>query len=106
MSTTISKWRPSWWSDEVHGSAWERAQEAMRRDWAQTKHDLHLGGHEMNQSLTDTLKQAAGQELERPQGDGEQGQRDEDSSLLHGRAPQSSRLGNGRSSSGFVPRLA
>ena len=62
MSTTISRWRPSWWSDEVHGSAWERAQEAMRRDWAQTKHDLHLGGHEMNQGLADTLKQAAGQE--------------------------------------------
>ena len=62
MSTMISSWRPSWWAEEVHGSAWERAREAMRRDWAQTKHDLHLGGHEMNQSATDTLKQAAGKD--------------------------------------------
>jgi hypothetical protein len=62
MNTTISSWRPSWWAEEVHGSAWERAREAMRRDWAQTKHDLHLGGHEMNQSATDTLKQAAGKD--------------------------------------------
>jgi hypothetical protein len=62
MSNVITKWRPSWWSDEVHGSAWDRVKEAMRRDWSQTKHDLHLGGHEMNQGVTDTLKQAAGQE--------------------------------------------
>ncbi len=62
MGTMISNWRPSWWSNEVHGSAWERANEAMRRDWAQTKHDLHLGGHEMNQDAADTLMQAAGKE--------------------------------------------
>jgi hypothetical protein len=63
MSTTTSGWRPSWWSNEVHGSAWDRIKEAMRRDWTQTKHDLHLsGGHEMNQSAVDTLKQAAGEE--------------------------------------------
>lgn len=62
MSTTISNWRPSWWTDEVHGSAWDRAREAMRRDWSQTKHDLHLGGHELNQGVTDTLKQAGGEE--------------------------------------------
>ena len=62
MSMMISQWRPSWWSDEVHGSAWDRAKEAMRRDWSQTKHDLHLGGHEMNQGVTDTLKQAAGEQ--------------------------------------------
>ena len=62
MSTKISEWRPSWWADEVHGSAWDRAKEAMRRDWSQTKHDLHLGGHEMNQGVTDTLKQAAGEQ--------------------------------------------
>lgn len=60
MGTTISQWRPTWWSDEVHGSAWERAREAMRRDWSQTKHDLHIGGHEMNQSSGDTLRQAGG----------------------------------------------
>ena len=62
MSTMITTWRPSWWADAVHGSAWDRAREAMRRDWSQTKHDLHLGGHEMNQSVTDTLKQAAGEQ--------------------------------------------
>lgn len=56
---TIANWRPSWWSEEVRGSAWERAREAMRRDWTQTKHDLGIGGHEMNQGLTDTVKQAA-----------------------------------------------
>jgi hypothetical protein len=62
MSNMISKWRPSWWSDEVHGTAWERVREAMRRDWAQTKHDLNLGGHEMNQSVLDTVQQAAGEQ--------------------------------------------
>jgi hypothetical protein len=53
------KWRPSWWSEQVHGSAWERVCEAMRRDWMQTKHDLGLGGHELNQKAGDTLRQAA-----------------------------------------------
>ncbi len=62
MGTMMSKWRPSWWADEVHGSAWDRVKEAMRRDWSQTKHDLLLGGHEMNQGVTDTLAQAAGKE--------------------------------------------
>ena len=62
MSTTITSWRPSWWADAVHGSAWDRAREALRRDWSQTKHDLHLGGHEMNQGATDTLLQAAGEQ--------------------------------------------
>jgi hypothetical protein len=33
---------------------------AMQRDWAQTKHDLALGGHEMNQSISDTVNQASG----------------------------------------------
>jgi hypothetical protein len=56
MSTT---WHPSWWN-ELHGSAWDRIKEAIRRDWEQTKHDLHLsGGHELNQGIGDTLKQAA-----------------------------------------------
>lgn len=58
MGTKVTQWRPSWWTEEVHGSAWERAREAMRRDWMQTKHDLHLGGHEMNQSIGDTVRQA------------------------------------------------
>src|SRR5581483_8090792 len=52
------KWQPAWWNDG-HASAWERVKEAMRRDWEQTKHDLHLkGGHELNQGVKDTVKQA------------------------------------------------
>jgi hypothetical protein len=34
----------------------------MRRDWSQTKHDLHVGGHEMNQDVGDTLSQATGKQ--------------------------------------------
>lgn len=52
---------PSWWND-VHSSAWERSKEALRRDWEQTKADLGAGGHELNQSVGDTLKQATGQQ--------------------------------------------
>jgi hypothetical protein len=62
METKMSKWRPSWWTDEVHGAAWERVKEAMRRDWKQTRHELGVGGHEMNQTLTDTVPQAAAKE--------------------------------------------
>jgi hypothetical protein len=53
--------RPSWWT-QAHGDAWERAKEALHRDWDQTKHDLHLGGHELNQDIDHTVAQAAGQE--------------------------------------------
>jgi hypothetical protein len=59
---SIATWRPSWWTEQVHGSACERVREAMRRDWMQTRHDLGVKGHEMNQKVSDTLKQAAGQE--------------------------------------------
>jgi hypothetical protein len=52
---------PSWWN-EVHSSAWERSKEALRRDWEQTKADLGAGGHELNQSLGDTLEQATGRQ--------------------------------------------
>ena len=56
------KWQPKWWNDE-HASAWDRVKEAMRRDWEQTRHDLHIkGGHELNQDVGDTVKQAAGKE--------------------------------------------
>lgn len=55
-----SEWRPHWWRDDMHGSAWSRVKEALRRDWEQTKKDLHIGGHELNQSVGDTVKQAAG----------------------------------------------
>jgi hypothetical protein len=56
------KWQPAWWN-EGHASAWDRVKEAMRRDWEQTKHDLHIsGGHELNQGVGDTVKQASGKE--------------------------------------------
>jgi hypothetical protein len=56
------KWQPAWWN-ENHASAWDRVKEAMRRDWEQTKHDLHIkGGHELNQDVGDTVKQATGKE--------------------------------------------
>lgn len=55
-------WQPLWW-DDTHATAWDRVKEALRRDWEQTKHDLHLpGGHELNQSVTDTIKQATNRE--------------------------------------------
>jgi hypothetical protein len=56
-------WKPSWWKEDMHGNAWERMREAMRRDWEQTKKDLHMkGGHELNQNAKDTVKQMAGKE--------------------------------------------
>jgi hypothetical protein len=55
-------WQPAWWND-AHASTWDRVKEAIRRDWQQTKHDVGMkGGHELNQSLADTTKQAAGKE--------------------------------------------
>jgi hypothetical protein len=55
-----SNWHPSWWKNEEHGTAWERVKEAVRRDWEQTRHDLNVGGHELNQGIKDTVKQASG----------------------------------------------
>jgi hypothetical protein len=52
---------PSWWNDR-HTSTWERAKEALRRDWEQTKADFGVGGHELNQGLADTVEQAAGRQ--------------------------------------------
>jgi hypothetical protein len=65
-------WQPLWW-DDTYASAWDRVKEALRRDWEQTKHDLHLrGGHELNQDVMHTLKQATNREAmpahERPNG--------------------------------------
>jgi hypothetical protein len=54
--------KPSWWTEE-HASSWDRTREALRRDWEQTKHDLHLGGHELNQTLDHTVAQAAGKQV-------------------------------------------
>lgn len=42
---------------------WERIKEALRRDWEQTKHEFSSkAGHELNQDIGDTLKQAAGKQ--------------------------------------------
>jgi hypothetical protein len=56
---------PSWWNDK-HASAWERSKEALRRDWEQTKADFGVGGHELHQSLGDTVEQAAGRQATPP----------------------------------------
>ena len=50
--------KPHWF--DAQANAWERAKEAVRRDWEQTKHELHLGGHELNQDVEDTVTQAVG----------------------------------------------
>ena len=55
-------WQPKWWTPEKHGSAWERAKEALKRDWEQTKSDVHAGGRDLNQGVGDTVKQMAGKE--------------------------------------------
>ncbi len=56
----ITNTQPGWWTEAQHGSAWSRVKQAMKRDWEQTKHDLHLGGRELDQDVDDTVKQAAG----------------------------------------------
>jgi hypothetical protein len=52
---------PSFWSDEQQ-SAWERAKDALHRDWLQTRSDLHLGGADLDQTAKDTVKEIAGRE--------------------------------------------
>jgi hypothetical protein len=56
-----ASFQPKWWT-EKHGSQWENLKGALKRDWEQTKKDLHMGGQELNQDVGDTLKQAAGSE--------------------------------------------
>jgi len=44
-------------------NTWDRIKEALRRDWEQTKHEFSSNaGHELNQDIGDTLKQAAGKQ--------------------------------------------
>jgi len=52
---------PSWWNKQ-HDSAWDRVKTALKRDWEQTKADFSKKGHELNQGVGDTVKQAAGKE--------------------------------------------
>ena len=59
MMTQHDHWHPTWYKPE-YSTSWGRVKEAVRRDWQQTKHDLHVGGHELNQQVADTVKQAAG----------------------------------------------
>ena len=65
MSTTRRD--PSWWTNETT-SGWERAKEALRRDWEQTKADFSNKGQELNQDAGDTVKQALGKEAIPPRG--------------------------------------
>ncbi len=53
--------QPGWYTP-ADASTWERVKEALRRDWVQTKHDLHVGGHELNQKIADTTSQVGGSE--------------------------------------------
>ncbi|CAN5907887.1 hypothetical protein BH11MYX3_BH11MYX3_26810 [soil metagenome] len=53
--------KPNWWT-ETHESTWDRIKAALKRDWEQTKADLSSKGHELNQGVGDTVKQAAGKE--------------------------------------------
>lgn len=50
---------PHWWTDD-HSSSWERAKQALRRDWEQTKGDLADTGVDLNQGALDTIRQAVG----------------------------------------------
>ena len=54
----------SYWKETERGLAWDRVRDAFKRDWEQTKRDLHLkGARELHQSAVDTLRQAAGREV-------------------------------------------
>lgn len=54
--------QPSWWTDK-ESSSWDRVKEALHRDWEQTKNDFSSkSGQDLNQDLTDTVKQAAGKQ--------------------------------------------
>lgn len=58
-----SQWHAGYWNENKHGSAWQRAREAMKRDWAQTKADFGAGsGKELDQDVDDTVKQAIGKD--------------------------------------------
>jgi hypothetical protein len=60
IAMPTKNWHPTWWNEKEE-SAWDRVKEALRRDWEQTKFDLHMkGGHELNQNVGDTMNQATG----------------------------------------------
>lgn len=54
---------PAWWNASDR-TPWERARVALQRDLDQTWADLGLGeGQDLNQSVTDTVRQALGLQL-------------------------------------------
>ncbi len=53
--------QPKWWTEQ-HVLQWNNLKDALERDWEQTKKDLHVGGKDLHQNVTDTLKQAGGGE--------------------------------------------
>ena len=60
--------RPAWWT-EAHTSDWDRVKAALKRDWEQTKADFSLAsGENLNQTVADTVMQAAGAEPLPPSG--------------------------------------
>ena len=61
MAPVQSMADPVWWTDE-YSSSWERVKHAMRRDWEQTKGDLADTGVDLNQGMSDTLRQAVGKQ--------------------------------------------
>ncbi len=56
-----ASFQPKWWT-EKHSGTWDNVKDALKRDWEQTKKDLHLGGRELGQDVGDTVKQATGKE--------------------------------------------
>lgn len=59
---------PHWWGAQ-QTSTWDRVKEALSRDWEQTKADFsNEYGKDLNQSATDTVKQAVGKEPIPPPG--------------------------------------
>lgn len=62
MTTNTDTFKPTWWNENEHGSAWSRVKAAMKRDWEQTKNDFTPGAPDLGQDVDDTIKQAAGKE--------------------------------------------
>jgi hypothetical protein len=57
----VTEHKPGWWT-AAHAITWENVKDALHRDWDQTRRDLDLGGHELNQNMHNTLAQAVGAE--------------------------------------------
>jgi hypothetical protein len=57
--TSGPQYGPEWWT-ERHTTAWERAKEALQRDWAQTKADFSSTHKDLKQGVGDTVRQTLG----------------------------------------------